>query len=111
MAKKQPNTDISNNELLTLIVGQLENKSNDYYKEFDDIKVTLKELDKKVGIQNGRVTMLEYKHSECPIKVVAKETEIIRMIFRYPNLSKRLFLFFVAIMLGSGILSIVKMFV
>jgi hypothetical protein len=111
MAKKQPNTDISNNELLNLIVNQLENKSNDYYKEFDDIKKTLKDLDKKVGIQNGRVTMLEYKHGMCKIDEVATETEIIRMIFRYPKLTKSVFLFFIAIMFGSGIFSIIKLFV
>jgi hypothetical protein len=111
MAKKQPITDISNNELLNLIVNQLENKSNDYYKEFDDIKGTLKELNTKVGIQNGRVTMLEHRHNECKIDEVTEQTEILRMFYKHPKLTG-VFLALIAVIISGGtIVSLLKLFV
>ncbi len=103
--------DISNNELLRLIGTQLENKSNDYYREFDEIKDTLNRLDKKVGIQNGRVTILEVKHNTCKIDEVYQQTEIIRMLFKYPKITKYT-LIFVGIIIGSStIYNIIKLFV
>ena len=103
--------NITNEEMLEILMQRLDNREDDYFNAITELKSDVKEIKAQTIKTNSRVNLLEYKHDNCNIKEVANETEIVRMIFRYPKLTKSVFLFFIAIMLGSGILSIIKLFV
>jgi hypothetical protein len=89
-------------ELSVILFQKLDNRENDYFNALTDLKSDIKELKNETKLikeqttkTNGRVTLLEHNEKNCPIKVIAEETAVIRVLFKYP----KTFLFMLGIIL------------
>ena len=93
-----------------LILFQLQEIS----KNITEIKTDVKEVKEQTNKTNNRVNMLEYRHNNCEVKdikhiqdLIIKETELVRLICKYPIIAKLVF-FGILALLGINTFDILK---
>lgn len=122
---KQTKSEISNNEMLKVILSQLDNRENDFYQELQTIKEEVRKTLIQATKTNGRVNELEKDNitvkaycfefhdkikeiqsyqSNCPINTIKDETEAFRFFVKYPKI-RNFLLLLLAIVLGLASLS------
>lgn len=87
----------------------LQEKINNLHERMDELISNVKEIKIQTTKTNGRVTELEYIHKNCPVDTIAKETELIRMLVKYPKLFRGIVLIILSLISVSSISTIVEL--